>query len=284
MKKSPPQIFDRARVRLRRQRSAKAFSAHDFLHRRVMEDIIDRLETVKRDFPTAIFSGAGDLTDQLTAKSGVGEVFLMDSAKARLSDGANAFVADDELLPIAPASVDLFVSVLVLHASNDLVGALAQARLALKPDGLFIAAIFGEETLQNIKHALYTAETEITGGVSPRLAPFGAIQDFGQALSRAGFAMPVTDIDKVTVRYTEPYRLLKDLRGMGETNALANGPAPLRRDIISRTLEIFAATGGEEKFDIVYLTGWAPHPDQQKPLKPGSAKTSLADAIKNRKD
>jgi len=246
-----------------------------------MEDIVDRLETVKRDFPRSLFDGAGRLTELLTPACGVGEIFSMDGATARLAGAPLAFAADPEQLPLRPQSLDLFVSLLTLHTTNDLVGALAQARAALKPDGLFLAAIFGEGTLQYLRNALYTAETELTGGVSPRFAPLAAIQDFGQALTRAGFALPVTDIDKVSVAYQTPERLLQDLRGMGETSSLARRPAALRRDVAGRMLEIFSGAGGSEKFDIIYLTGWAPHASQQKPLKPGSAKSSLADAVGN---
>ncbi len=246
-----------------------------------MEDIVDRLETVKRDFPRGLFDGAGRLTELLTPACGVSEVFSMDSAKARLRGSPLAFVADPELLPLRPQSLDLFVSLLTLHTANDLVGALAQAHAALKPDGLFLAAVFGEGTLQNLRNALYTAETELAGGVSPRFAPLAAIQDLGQALTRASFALPVTDIEKVSVTYETPERLLQDLRGMGETSSLARRSAPLRRGVAGRMLEIIASAGGREKFDIIYLTGWAPHESQQKPLKPGSAKSSLADAVRN---
>ncbi len=281
MEKSPPQIFNRQLVRQRRERSAGNFSDFDFLHRRAMEDVVDRLETVKRDFPQALFDGAGQLTAMLTPDCGVGAVFSVDSAAARL-DGARAgFVADSEHIPLKPQSLDLIVSLLTLHTTNDFIGALAQARTALKPDGLFIAAIFGGDTLQHLRNALYTAETEITGGVAVRLAPFASTQDFGRALTRAGFALPVTDVDKVSITYRDPARLLRDLRGMGETNVLARQHQPLNRAVVHRMLEIFAATGGRETFDIVYLTGWAPHPGQQKPLKPGSATSSLAKAIKN---
>lgn len=277
---APPKIFDRRLYARRRARAARTFAGFDFLHRRVMEDIVDRLETVTRDFPRAVFAGAGDLTGMLTPACGVGAVIAMDLAPERLPAGGARLAADEEALPFAPESVDLFVSVLTLHTSNDLVGALAQARMALKPDGLFIAAVFGEETLGSLRRALYAAEAEIAGGVSPRIAPFAAIQDYGQALARAGFALPVVDIDKVSVRYKEPMSLLRDLRGMGETGALANRAAPLRRETLMRAMTLFADAGGAEKFEIVYLTGWAPHERQQKPLKPGSAATPLKDAIK----
>lgn len=277
---APPQIFDRRLARLRRARSAKRFGAADFLHRRAMEDIIDRLETVKRGFPRAVFAGAGEFAAMLTPSADVGTVFHMDATTARLGAARPAFVAEEEASPLAADSLDLFVSLLTLHGANDLVGALAQTRAALKPDGLFLAAMFGEETLRRLRNALYTAETELTGGVSARVAPFAAIQDCGQALARAGFAMPVTDVDKVEIRYERPMDLIRDLRAMGETSALTNRPAPLRRAAFLRAMEIFESAGGAERFDIIYLTGWAPHESQPRPLKPGSAAVSMEEAVK----
>ncbi|MEX0644528.1 MAG: methyltransferase domain-containing protein, partial [Parvularculaceae bacterium] len=190
-----------------------------------------------------------------------------------------AVVADEERGPFAPQSVDLVVSLLTLHDANDIVGALAQHRAALKPDGLFLAALFGEETLLELKEAFYAAEAELSGGVSPRIPPFSGVRDLGQALQRAGFALPVVDVDKVAVRYGEPLRLLKDLRGMGESASLQARSRPLGRTLLARALRRFAERGVAH-FDIVYLTGWAPHASQQKPLAPGSATGSLADAVR----
>ncbi len=277
-----PHIFDRRRVRLRRERSAKVFGSHAFLHRRAMTDIVDRLETVTRDFPRAVFYGAGDLTAMLTPACGVKECFSLDAASGRLPpDRSLAAVADDEAPPLARKCVDLVVSLLTLHSANDLIAALGQARFALKPDGLFIAAVFGEATLASLRQALYQAETELTGGVSARVTPFAAIQSFGAVLTRAGFALPVVDIDRVRVRYSAPLKLIADLRGMGETSALASRGKHLRRDTFNRAMQIFAENGGEEQFEIIYLTGWAPHESQQKPLKPGSAQMPLAEALKS---
>lgn len=279
---SPPQVFNRPLARQRRERSGKLFPAHDFLHQRAMEDIIDRLESIRRDFPCAVFSGAGELTAKLTPACGAGAIFSFDSAIARLPVApACGALAEEEAPPLGRETIDLYVSLLTLHGANDLVGALAQIRRALRPDGLFIAAVFGEETLTALKRALYQAESEITGGVSPRIAPFASVQSFGQALTRAGFALPVVDVDKISVRYEKPLTLFRDLRGMGETAALMSGGPALRRDVIARAAEIFTEQGGEERFDIVYLTGWAPHESQQKPLPPGSGRTSLAQAVKD---
>lgn len=245
-----------------------------------MADIVDRLETVKRSFALGAFEGAGDYIDMLTPQCAVHEWVSIDISARRLPARGLCMGADMEALPIAQQSLDLFVSLLTLHTANDLVGALAQARLSLKPDGLFIAAVFGEDTLINLRRALYTAETEVTGGVAPRIAPAAVIQDYGAALQRAGFSLPVIDIDKVSVSYKEPFGLLQDLRGMGETNVLKQKSPPLRRDVLTRAMSLFAKSGGHEQFEIVYLTGWAPHQSQQQPLRPGSAQMSMKDAIK----
>lgn len=274
---SPPQIFDRARIRRRRSRAAPRFAAHDFLHRRTMADIVDRLETVTRSFDSALFYGAGELTNMLTEASGVRRLISADCAPARLPGGDVAF--DEERIPFAPNQFDLVVSLLTLHSTNDLVGALSQYRTILRPDGLFIAALFSEDTLGALKHALIVAESETIGGASVRVAPFATLKDLGAALQRAGFALPVVDVDRIAVEYSDPVRLFEDLRGMGETAGLRSANRPLRRDVLARTLEELGRAGAPARFDIAYLTGWAPHPDQPKALRPGAAKHSLSDAI-----
>ena len=207
----------------------------------------------------------------------------MDSAVSRLpareSQPSLRALSHADHVPFANGSLDLFVSVLRLHHVNDLVGALMQARAALKPDGLFIAALFGEKTLCNLRACLYEAETEIKGGVAPRISPFATIQDLGGLLSKAGFALPVADIDHVRVDYPNPLSLLQDLRGMGETSALKMKAPALCKKTLARTMDLFADKFGYEQFDIVYLTGWSPHESQQKPLKPGSAKHSLENSV-----
>ncbi|MEQ8935168.1 MAG: methyltransferase domain-containing protein [Amphiplicatus sp.] len=276
---APPKIFDRALVARRRARAAKTFSDFDFLHRRAMADIVDRLESVRRDFPLAHFCGAGSLTSLLTEAAGVGDIVYSDLAPSRLPGETLAAVADEERNPFAPESFDLVVSLLTLHSTNDLVGALAQHRISLKPDGLFIAALFGEETLGALRQALYAAETVLRGGVSPRIAPFASVRDLGGAMQRAGFAMPVADIDPVRINYKDPARLLADLRGMGETGALSARGRGLTVSLVGETL---ARLNEEIRFDIVYLTGWAPAPGQPKPLKPGSGRHSLDAAINSK--
>ncbi|MEO1251132.1 MAG: methyltransferase domain-containing protein [Pseudomonadota bacterium] len=273
-------IFDTRRRAQQRERMASRFPQADFLHRRAMAEVVDRLETVLRPFPNALFIGAGETADILSEKAGVGEITLMDLTPSRLPKNARTLIADEERLPFAAGQFDLIVSILTLHGANDVVGALAQARQALSPDGLFLAAIFGEGTLSHWRAALRGAEIAETGALAARIAPFGAIQDFGSAMQRAGFAMPVVDTDSVKVEYARAQSLIDDLRAMGETSLLAGDRTPLTRATAARALAAFNANGGQETFEIVYLTGWAPAPDQPKPLRPGSAKASMADAVK----
>jgi SAM-dependent methyltransferase len=209
--------------------------------------------------------------------SGIGE---MTSAS-----GPDA-VADEERLPLAPESIDLAVSVLALHFANDLPGALAQVRRALRPDGLFLAAVLGGETLTELRQSLAEAEVEITGGAAPRVAPFAELRTLGGLLQRTGFALPVIDQDRVIVRYANALELMRDLRGMGATSVLhERSRRPVRRSVLFRAAEIyrqrFADPDGRicTTFDVVSLSGWAPHESQQQPLKPGSARTRLADAL-----
>ena len=187
-----------------------------------------------------------------------------------------------------PASLDLYASLLTLHAINDLPGAITQIKRCLRPDGLFLAALFGGQTLQELKASLAQAEIEIDGGLSPRVFPFADIRDAGGLLQRAGFALPVADTDKITVHYDHPLKLLADLQAMGETNILRQRRKLfLKRRVLMRAMEIYARdfTGDDGRvratFEIIYLTGWAPHESQQQPLKPGSGKTPLADALKS---
>jgi len=195
-------------------------------------------------------------------------------------------VADEEALPFADNTLDLVVSGLSLQAVNDLPGALAQVRRALKPDGLFLAALLGGDTLAELRHSFAMAESELDGGVSPRVAPFPDLRDLGGLLQRAGFALPVTDVDRITVRYATPLGLLHDLRRMGAANPLVERRrVPLRRATLMRAMEVYAARFADPdgrvraSFDIMWLSGWSPHESQQKPLRPGAAKQRLADAL-----
>jgi SAM-dependent methyltransferase len=247
---------------------------------------------VQRRFPLAIEVGArtGAIREALAGSDAAAKIDLL--IEADLSAGMLAgrdrprLVLDEERLPLADGALDLAVSALSLHWANDLVGALVQIRRALKPDGLFIGALLGGATLTELRQALLAAESELRGGAGPRVSPFADGFDGGALLQRAGFALPVTDVDRVSVRYDHPLKLLADLRRMGETNVLAERPPlPLSRAVLARTFEIyqqrFADADGRVRatFEIITLTGWSPHPDQQQPLKPGSAKTRLADAL-----
>ena len=202
------------------------------------------------------------------------------------AEDTSLIVADDEALPFTGESFNLVTSVLSLHAVNDLPGTLVQIRRTLKPDGLFIGAMFGGETLKELRHAFAAAEAEISGGASPRVSPFADVRDLGGLLQRAGFSLPVADVERTTVHYRELTRLFVDLRALGETNVLAGRSRKgLRRGTLARLVQEYAARFSDDEgrhvasFDIVYLTGWAAHESQQKPLAPGSAKTRLADAL-----
>jgi SAM-dependent methyltransferase len=282
-----PAIFDRALLR-RRRRRAQVLGAATFLFDRVAGDLADRLAAVLRRFELAVDLGTPGEAVR-AALSALGSVGTVVRADALLDGGKRheKFVAaDEEALPFGNASLDLVVSALALQFVNDLPGVLVQIRRALKPDGLFLAALLGGETLTELRQAFAEAESEIEGGVSPRVAPFADLRELGALLQRAGFALPVTDVDRVTVRYDSVFGLMADLRRMGATNAL-NGRrrAPLKRATLLRMAEIYAARFADADgrvratFEIVWLSGWAPHPDQRQPLKPGSAKSRLADAL-----
>jgi SAM-dependent methyltransferase len=286
----PPPLFDRDLHRRRLGRAAPGFA--DFLKRRAAEDLVARLEAVKRRFPIAVDLGArtGVFARALAESDAAEKVDLLVQADlsaemlARTS-GPRA-VADEARLPLAEGSIDLIVSSLALHWIDDLVGALIQIRRALKPDGLFLGALLGGATLAELRSCLLDAEIEMAGGAGPRVSPFLDAYDGASLLQRAGFAQPVVDVDTVTARYAGSPGLMADLRAMGETNALADRPrTPLTRALIGRAsalyLERFAEADGRvtATFEIITLTGWAPHPDQQKPLAPGSARMRLADAL-----
>jgi len=249
------------------------------------------------DGPPLIFDHKARALHLARAVRMTGDAFLRGEAIAGLSERIAAVTRDlpyrrelgldaGEHVDATPESLDLMTSNLLLHAVNDLPGVLMQARRALKPDGLFLAALFGGETLTELRQSLAAAELEILGGISPRVAPFADVRDLGGLLQRAGFALPVADVERTTVRYRDFMQLIRDLRVMGETNALTErSRKPMRRDMLAATLahyaRHFADPDGRLRatFDIVYLTGWAPHESQQQPLKPGSAKARLADAL-----
>jgi SAM-dependent methyltransferase len=282
-------IFDRALLQQRRQR-ARALEPATFLLDRAAEDLADRLAAVLRRFELAIDLGTlGDAVRVALEHLGsIGKIVAADIVPT----GAHAetFVAaDPEALPFGEATLDLVVSALALQFVNDLPGVLVQIRRALKPDGLFLAALVGGETLTELRQSFAQAESEIEGGISPRVAPFADLRDLGALLQRAGFALPVTDVDRLTVRYDTVFDLMHDLRRMGATNILlARRRTPLKRATLLRMAEVYAQRFADPDgrvratFEIVWLSGWAPHPDQQRPLQPGSAKTRLADALGTR--
>jgi SAM-dependent methyltransferase len=257
-----------------------------FLLDRVADDFAERLSVVTRPFEVAVDLGTpGDaVRRRLTGRAG--SILAIDSITAHICRERLAVAADEEALPLRDASVDLVVSALALHFVNDLPGALIQIRRALKPDGLFLAAMIGGESLAELRTAFTAAEAELEGGISPRVAPFVDVRALGALLQRAGLALPVTDVDRVTVRYASPIALMHDLRRMGAGNVLVDRRrTPLRRSTLRRVLEIYAdrfADGDgrvRATFEVVWLSGWAPHENQQRPLAPGSATTRLADAL-----
>jgi SAM-dependent methyltransferase len=285
-----PHLFDRALHRLRLQRAARGYA--DFLKRRAADDLAARLAAVNRAFPLAADLGArtGVFARALEASEAAGKVGRLiqaDLSPAMLARaGGVRVVADEARLPFAPESLDLIVSALSLHWVGDLVGTLVQIRRTLKADGLFLGALLGGATLTELRRCLMEADSELGGGAGPRVSPFLDAFDGGALLQRAGFALPVVDTDQVVVRYDHPLALMADLRAMGETNVLLERPAaPLTRGVLARAGELYAErfAGPDGRiaatFEIVTLTGWAPHPDQQRPLAPGSARMRLADAL-----
>jgi SAM-dependent methyltransferase len=282
-------IFDRALLRHRRRRAA-ALGPATFLLNRVADDLAERLATVLRRFDLAVDLGTpGDAVRNALARlESVGRIVAAD-VMPDTTRGERFVAADEEALQFGDATLDLVVSALALQFVNDLPGVLVQIRRALKPDGLFLAALIGGETLTELRQSFAEAESDIEGGVSPRVAPFADLRELGALLQRAGFALPVTDVDRVTVRYDSVFGLMHDLRRMGATNALiARRRTPLKRATLQRMAEIYAERFADDDgrlratFEIVWLSGWAPHPDQQQPLKPGSAKARLADALGTR--
>lgn len=282
-----PIIFDRRLLRARQQR-ARALGPETFLLDRVAEELAERLMAVLRRFEHAVDLGTPtDAVAHALAASGKVETIVAATPDAAQRDASLLRVAaDEEALPFADGSLDLVVSALALQFVNDLPGALIQIRRALKPDGLLLAALIGGESLSELREAFAQAESEIEGGVSPRVAPFADLRELGALLQRAGFALPVVDSDRLTVRYQSVLALMRDLRRMGATNALSERRrSSLKRATLARMAEIYAQRFADAdgrlraSFEVVWLSGWAPHESQQKPLKPGSAAQRLADAL-----
>jgi len=268
---SDPIVFDRTQVRRQRDRAAATLANHDFLLQESADRMIDRLEDVTRQFPVALDLGChgGELARRLRGRFGIETLISSDlspnMAQLAAQDGSLTLAADEETLPFAEGRFDLVVSNLSLHWVNDLPGALLQIRRLLKPDGLFMASMLGGETLRELRQAMMEAELAEEGGVSPRVSPFVDVRDAGALLQRAGFSLPVADLDVVDVTYGDPMTLLADLRGMGETNAVkVRRKGFTRRATIGRALglyhERFAGEDGRmpASFQILTLTGWTP--------------------------
>lgn len=273
----------------RRDRHAAEVSAHDFLLRHVAEDLAQRLTLVRRHFPLGVNLGAhhGVVSRRLREIGNIDLLIDVERSEKLLEqcDGPRVR-GDEEWLPFRAGSLDLIVSGLTLQFVNDLPGTLIQIRRALKPDGLMLAALLGGRTLYELREALTEAEVELEGGASPRVAPFADVRDVGGLLQRADFALPVADTDTLHVTYENAFSLMHDLRRMGAANVLTERRLrPLRRTTLLRAAEIYAQRYGSEigrvqaTFEVLTLTGWAPHDSQQKALAPGSARTRLADAL-----
>ena len=281
---SGPNIFDRHLLRVR-QRRARRLTPATFLLDRVAADLGDRLSAVLRKFDVAVDLGTpSDAVRRVLAANN--NISTIVAAGLDGDDDGLRVTADEETLPFAERSLDLVVSALALQFVNDLPGALIQIRRALKPDGLLLAALIGGDSLTELRSAFAAAESEVEGGISPRVAPFADIRELGSLLQRAGFALPVVDSERVAVRYDSALALMRDLRRMGATNILHERlRTPLKRSTLERVMAIyadrFADADGRVRatFEIIWLSGWVPHESQQKPLKPGSAAQRLADAL-----
>ena len=277
MTAAPPRVFDRALLDLRLARALRA-GFPDFLLARAAEDLADRLLVVTRRFDAMLdLATPTPLVARLLAAAKPARLIRATTIPEAPDSDWETVPLADERLPFAPESLDLVVS--------------AQIRRALKPDGLFLACLIGGRSLHELRAAITEAELEIRGGASPRVAPFADVRDMGGLLQRAGFALPVADVDTLTLRYDHFFALARDLRAMGAGNALvARDPRPLTRAIALRAAEIYAARFADPDgraratIEIIWLSGWAPHESQQKPLKPGSAQARLADALGARED
>ncbi|HWZ07947.1 MAG TPA: methyltransferase domain-containing protein, partial [Bradyrhizobium sp.] len=273
----PPDLFDRSLLRVRQNRALRGGAA-TFLLDRVAEDLGGRLNAVLREF--------SDVADVWTP----GEILANALRKRFKSVTHIGLQQSDERLALEPDSLDLVVSALAFQFVNDLPGVLAQIRRALRPDGLLLAAMIGGDTLTELRQAFAAAEAELEGGVSPRVAPFADLRDIGALMQRAGLALPVTDVDRVVIRYDSAFALMADLRRMGATNVLVERRrTPTRRATLLRMAQIYAERFADADgriratFEVIWLSGWAPHESQQKPLRPGSAKIGLEEAVKRRK-
>lgn len=279
-------LFDRAIIKVRRQRFGP--NAPTFLLDFALEELVDRLSSIMREFETIVTLNAmPGLAQALRDVRQNPTLITMDSAQALVSASTSlGVVADDEILPFAAESVPCILSALSLHMVNDLPGSLIQIRRVLQADGLFLGVLLGGSSLQEVREVFLQAEAELTSGASLRVAPFPDVRELGALLQRAGFALPVVDSDKITVRFSDFLTLLRDLRLLGWANPLIQRSRTfLRRDVLMRAAELYHQQFADEDgriratFELVWITGWAPHESQPKPLRPGTATTRLADAL-----
>jgi SAM-dependent methyltransferase len=274
----PPRIFDRALMRRRRARALGNPQFPDFLYQAAANEIAGRLDLTLRSFETALALGA--------AARPLARAMAESGKFGRVMAAGRDIVLDEEALPFAPASLDTVIACLGFEFLNDLPGTLAQIARALKPDGLFLATMLGGDTLSELRASWFAAETEIAGGVSPRIAPFADMRELGRLLQRAKLALPVADVDRLTVRYPSGLAVRAELKAMGLANALvARRRRPVTRRLLARAAQVyeenFSDPDGRVRatFELVTLTAWAPAANQQKPLKPGSAQMRLAEAL-----
>ena len=287
-------IFDEKLLASHRERAlANRIDKADFLLNLAAGEMAERLAVVERQFPLAVelHGGTGIAAQKAMATGKIETIQRAETSERFANAGENIRLAALDDVPVEPASVNLVLSPMALHVVNDLPGTLVRIRRALKPDGLLLAAIPGAGTLAELRDVLLAAEAELTGGASPRVIPFADVRDIGGLLQRAGFALPVVDAETYTVRYDSLFPLMRDLRAMGMTNPLkGRSRRPLGRSFFVRAAEIYAERYSDPDgriratFSIIYVSGWAPHESQQQPLKPGSAKVRLADALKNLED
>lgn len=285
-------VFDRRLLSQRRDRAAARWDDYGFLVQETAERLAERLEDVTRSFTSVLDLGChgGEMAALLSQRPGLERFVQCDlspAMAARAKGRAPTVVADEEGLPFGDKAFDLVVSNLSLHWVNDLPGAFLQVRKSLQDDGLFAGCLLGGETLRELRSCLIEAEMELEGGVSPRVSPFAQIKDVGDLLRRAGLTMPVVDSDIITIDYENPMRLLDDLRGMGESNLVKERRKTFMRrqtlfSALQRYQEHFALPNGRFRatFEVIFFVAWTPHPNQPKPLAPGSAQTLLSDALK----
>ena len=287
MSPNSQQVFDRSQTRRRRDRAARTYHQSEFIKSRILDDIEDRILATKRRFPLALSLGGfnPETSDRLGQYCDT--LIETDLSPARLTAKNHiALAADEEWLPFRDNQFDLVISPLSLHWVNDLPGTLIQINRCLKPDGFFIGVMPGGTSLKELRQSLLQAESEITGGAEMRVSPFADALDISGLLQRAGFALPVSDRDRLTIRYDSLFNLFRDLQAAGETHAPAlKGRKPLSRRIVMRAAEIYASDHADPdgrihaSVELVWMPGWAPPASQPKPKRPGSAKASLAQAV-----